>query len=176
MFLRPSIAYVDGGEVFLHSHQTDPATADFDRALQLSSKDVSVRRFRAYAYIEKKDWEKALQDYDAILKRSPNDKRALERRGFVNQSLQKWPQAIADFARLIEVTPNDAEADRQRAYAYGMWKQYDERKAADLRQVVKLAPTDAEAKKTLQALEKRTPAPAAASPEPSAAGIGQRDC
>ena len=164
-------AYLDRGQVRLREkNRLDDAIADLDVAVNISPRDATARRFRAYAYMQKKQWQKAIDDYTVAINRTRKiDVEGRTRRGFAYRNLKQYDKAIEDFTKVIEAAPKDVEAYRRRAYAYTLADQND-KAAADLEAILKLKPNDTDAQKRLKALQAKAPPALRAKPKQPLAG------
>jgi len=139
--------------------------------VQISPRDASARRFRAYAYMQKKQWQKAIDDYTVAITRTRKiDVEGRTRRGFAYRNLKQYDKAIEDFTKVIEAAPKDIEAYRRRAYAYTLAGAQDDKAAADLKAILELKPNDADAQKRLKALQAKAPPALRAKPKQPLAG------
>ena len=69
--------------------------------------NISAYRYRAFAYLQKKDYAKAVEDYSVVLKEKENDAAILDRRAFALWNLKEYDKAIADFSQIIKDKPNE---------------------------------------------------------------------
>ena len=70
---------------------------------------IAAYRFRAFAYLQKKDYAKAVEDYNVVLKEKQDDDAILDRRAFALWNLKEYDKAIADFTQIIKDKPKDKE-------------------------------------------------------------------
>lgn len=111
-------AYSKRGMTYLNRKEYERAIKDFDRALQLKSRNVDAYDGRGWAYYKLKEYPQAFQDFDRALELDPNYVDAHDGRGFVNFRLKEYQQAIQDFDRALELDPNYIQAYVGRGMAY----------------------------------------------------------
>ena len=68
---------------------------------------ISAYRFRAFAYLQKKEYKKAVEDYNVVLKEK-DDPAILDRRAFAYWNMKEYDKAIEDFS-----TDHQGQAERQ---------------------------------------------------------------
>jgi protein O-mannosyl-transferase len=74
--------------------------------------------FRAYAFVEQGDYEKALADYDRALTLYPSYGPGYNDRGVTYFRQQKYQQAIADFTKAIQLAPEKTQSYINRGDVY----------------------------------------------------------
>ena len=74
--------------------------------------------YRAFAYQEKGDYDKAIQHYSKALELNPQMAEAYNNRGIAYSDKGDYPHAIEDFNKAIELKPDYAEAYNNRGTAY----------------------------------------------------------
>lgn len=104
-------------------HEGDKAIALCNDALALQDLSSEHRSLalaaRGYAYIDKKDNEKALADFNQALTLKPDYRFALANRGWIHIQMGDFDSAIADFDKVIAQQP-EANAYSNRSFAYNM--------------------------------------------------------
>ena len=85
---------------------------------------IAAYRYRAFAYLQKKDYAKAVEDYNVVLKEKQNDDAILDRRAFALWNLKEYDKAVADFTQIIKDKPQDKEAYLDRSYVYELKGDY----------------------------------------------------
>jgi tetratricopeptide (TPR) repeat protein len=97
-------------------------------------------RYRANAYANKGDYDRAIADYTEAIKLDPNDFLAYRNRGGVYHHIKgDFDRAIADYTQAIRLDPNDEYTFEVRGYAYAFKGEHD-RAIADYTQAIKLNP------------------------------------
>ena len=81
------------------------AIKDFDKALDLDTKDVFSWTFRGETYRKMGQLDKALADFDKALHLNPTYYYALINRGHVRRAQRDYEAAIADYNALIKASP-----------------------------------------------------------------------
>jgi len=106
---------VNRGIEKVKSGDLDGAIADFDRAIQVNSKDDSPYYNRAQAKRLKKDAAGAIADYTRAIELGSTNPAAYNNRGNARAENNDRDGAIADFTRAIELKPDYARAYYNRA-------------------------------------------------------------
>ncbi len=141
--LQPTFAraYILRGSAYALRSEHEKALADFNRAIQIDSRNAA-------AYCDRADLEQhslgrpqdALADYNRAIRLAPKFQRAYFNRAICFLERHDYNRAIADFTRSIQLVPNDLSAYGSRAYAYA--KQGDRTRAlADAKVAIKLKPS-----------------------------------
>src|ERR1044071_7750059 len=65
--------YMNRGIVYISQNKYDKAIEDLTRAIKEDKEtNVPAHRFRAFAYLEAKQWKQAIADYDIVIKAKEN--------------------------------------------------------------------------------------------------------
>ena len=158
--------YLNRGIIYTTQEKYDKAIEDLDHAVKLNSDSVSAKRFRAFAYLQHKDYAKAVEDYNVVLKEK-DDLAILDRRAFALWNLKEYDKAIADFSKIIKEKPDAKEAYLDRSYVYELKKDYA-KGIADCDKVLSLDPNNEDAKTRKARLEYGQKTGASPTPTPTA--------
>ena len=155
--------YVNRGVVYTTQAKYDKAIQDLDKAISLKSDSIPAYRFRAFAYLQMKDYKKAVEDYNVVLKEK-DDPAILDRRAFAYWNLKEYDKAIEDFSKIIKDKPKSKEGYLDRSYVYELQGDHD-KGIADCNTVLSLDPKneDATNRKALLEYQKKQ---ASATPTP----------
>jgi tetratricopeptide (TPR) repeat protein len=158
--------YLNRGITYTTQEKYDKAIEDLDHAVKLNSDSVAAKRFRAFAYLQHKDYAKAVEDYNVVLKEK-DDVTILDRRAFALWNLKEYDKAIDDFTKIIKEKPDAKEAYLDRSYVYELKKDYA-KGIADCDKVLSLDPNNEDAKTRKARLEYAQKAGASPTPTPTA--------
>lgn len=106
---------VTRGNTLMNNGQLDEAVADFNKALELDSNNVTARADRAIAYSWMRKPDLAKQDIDAALSIDPTNAVALRARGLVAEIANDCAQAVKSYTDSLLSEPNNGFAIGHRA-------------------------------------------------------------
>jgi lipoprotein NlpI len=119
------------------------ASASNDAQAQLSAADQAVACFyRASAWGNKKDYDRAIADYTEAIRLNPQYASAFYYRGNAWRYKDNFERAIADYNEAIRLNPQDVLAFRTRGSAWRSKGDYN-RAIADFTDAIRLDPRDA---------------------------------
>jgi len=104
----------------------EPATADFEQALQLEAQTHEDWRGRGLALYELKRYEEAIVSCDKALEISPDYYYAWIFRGIALYDLGKYQEVIASYDKALEISPEDYNTWIFRGYALYKLEKYAE--------------------------------------------------
>ncbi len=118
--------------------------ADFNKAIELNSKNAEAYINRGIAYNKIGNYNQAIVDYDKAIELDPKNAEAYNNRGTSYTKLGQHQQALEDYSKAIELNPKNAITYRGRGLVYynlGNYKQA----IADFDKAIELNPKFAEA-------------------------------
>ncbi len=131
--------FLDRGRTYLDRKDYDRAIEEYNRALQLDSKNTDALFYRAWARGEKRDYDGAIQGYTDYIQLNPNSAAAFNNRGNIYRNRKEYDRALEDYDRAIQLNAKYALAFYNRGILYRERKDYD-RAIADLDQAIRLNP------------------------------------
>ena len=117
----------------------EEAIQEFNKAIEIDSKDPSGYFYRGNTYAEKGDNEKAIADFTTAIELDPENANSYYNRGLCYSEKRDFDKAIADYTRTIEIDPNYAFAYYNRGLAYGR-KGEHEKTIADCTKAIEIEP------------------------------------
>lgn len=88
----------------------DLAIADYNKVIELNSKDSSVYFTRGMAYQNKKTYSLALADYDKAIELNPQEAIAYLNRGDIYERIGDNQKAIANYRKVLELDADNEDA------------------------------------------------------------------
>jgi Flp pilus assembly protein TadD len=101
---------------------------------------------RAWAYIGKKEYDRAITDLNEAIRLDPKSSVAYNNCGFAYNVKGDYDRAIADTSEAIRLDPKNSAAYNNRGWAYNMKGEYD-RAIVDLNKAIRLDPKSSNAYK-----------------------------
>ena len=95
--------------------------------------------FRAMAWGEKRDYDRAIADYDQPIRLEPKDINVYNNRGNIWKAKGDYDRAIADYDEAIRLDPKDAVAYNNRSIVWRT-KGENDRAIADCTEAIRLDP------------------------------------
>ena len=86
------------------------AVGDYNKAIELNSKDAAAYLNRGRAYSGKKSYELAILDFDRTIELDPKDSTAYFKRGDVYEKKGNLQQAISDYQKAAELDASNESA------------------------------------------------------------------
>lgn len=117
--------HYDLGAYYHERKMTDQAITEFNKALDLDPKFGPALNWLAYAFIQKKDFEKALSSFEKYAAVSPGDANPYDSMGELYFNMGKLDQALEKYAVAIKIKP-DFGAQLKIAYCYALKENYPE--------------------------------------------------
>ena len=103
------IDWAENGYAHANSGKYDQAIKDFDKVIELDSKDFNAYYNRGTAYAQLRRYPQALQDFNKAVALKPAFSPVLIKRGFAAFSMGQHDQAVQDFGRAIVLDPKSPE-------------------------------------------------------------------
>ncbi len=102
--------YVRRGILNNITGQQRRAISDFNKALELSSKEQSVNVYvnRGISYMRDEDFDRAIDDFNEALRINPRSSSALSYRGFLSYRLGRFAESIEDYDKALDLDPESA--------------------------------------------------------------------
>ena len=117
----------DAVAVYLNRGRTltepEKAIVDFDKVLEMDSKNVAAYLLRGRAWSTKGELDKAIADYTEAIRLDPQYKNAYAYRGSCWYSKSEYDKAIADYTEFIRLDPQYNLAYMRRG---GVWRKKGE--------------------------------------------------
>jgi tetratricopeptide (TPR) repeat protein len=117
----------------------DDAISYFSDRMRANDQDAAALAYRARAWKEQGDLEKALADLDEAIRLDPKSAAWFCNRGLVYEELEDPNRALRDYDEALRLDPSDARAYNERGRIYRAAKQYDQA-IRDLGQALRLEP------------------------------------
>lgn len=129
-------------EANINLSQYDYAAEEYSKVLKQDERNLAALYFRAYCYIQLRQYSMARADYDAFLAIQPEHLEAHLGLARVLQLLNRRADAVDELNRCVQMFPDSADAYAARAAYETQLKQYD---AAlyDWDEALRLRPNDA---------------------------------
>ena len=89
--------------------QYEKALADYDRAIELNSKNTEYFAHRGVVLVLLQDFERAMSDFNHLISASPFDSNAYYNRGLIYLKMEKHQSALKDFFKVAELEPDRDE-------------------------------------------------------------------
>jgi TolB-like protein/Tfp pilus assembly protein PilF len=96
----------------------DPASREFDRAIQLQPNNSVAWGYRAAIYRRRGDWERSLADYRRAAEVNPRDPLVPANIGGTYNSLRRWNEAERELTRALDLDSHNTLAARALAITY----------------------------------------------------------
>jgi tetratricopeptide (TPR) repeat protein len=119
--------------------QTDKLLADYDRAIQLGSKNATVHSNRGIHWATAGQYERAIASYDRALALGLQEAHVYVNRGVARYAIGRYAEAVRDFDAAIQRGLGSAAVHINRAQALFAAGE-DGRAADDLKEAVRLEP------------------------------------
>ncbi len=107
----------DAGVRLFKGTKYQQAILNFDRTIDLDSRNVEAYRMRARAHLGEGDRDAAIMDFTSAIKLAPKDAGALLERGMIYMDKKDYAKTIADATRALTANPQLAQAYNLRATA-----------------------------------------------------------
>lgn len=134
-------AYLNRAITLSMMKKYDLALIDYNKAILIDPKSVSIYSNRAYVYLETNQFDKAISDYTYVLANVEPTDNVYFYRGLAHFKKGDFVNAINDNSKAIELNPKNGGAYFNRSVSYKSIKKYKESlsdalKAKDLGQTV----------------------------------------
>jgi len=96
----------------------EKAISDFNKAIDLDSKQATSYKYRGDTYAILKKYSEAVNDYSQAISLKPDLDQAYNSRGDVYRELGKYNEAVNDYNELIRLKPEMISAYIKRGYSY----------------------------------------------------------
>jgi tetratricopeptide (TPR) repeat protein len=136
---RPSALKVNPGNAYLQEGKYDPAIADFNKAIEIDSKNSMAYNDRGVAYLKKGQHDQAIADFNKAIEIDSKNSVAYNSRGFAYFWKGQHDQAIADHTKAIEIDSKNSMAYNNRGAAYLKKGQHDQA-IADFNKAIEINP------------------------------------
>lgn len=127
----------------------DKAVVELTRAIESASQETDYYRKRialdnayenrAFAYLQKRDFDNAIADYNKIIEMNPKSGSGYSLRAAVYFRQNDFDKALADYNKVIDLNPNNADGYSNRGNVYSAQKDYD-KAFANYDKAIELAP------------------------------------
>jgi tetratricopeptide (TPR) repeat protein len=136
------------GLAALEKDDYDGAVDLFSQVIARNDRNAQAYYYRASAYANKDDDEKARTDVERAIELDPNHDGAYALRGWLHAQDEDYEQAIADCSKAIRLNPKSADAYATRASAYEARKEFA-KAVADYKNAIRIDGDDAESHNSL---------------------------
>lgn len=123
----------------IHGPTAQTRVAACTRALAYQVKDARLWFYRAYAWDDLSDPQRAILDLGTAIKFNPDYADAFYNRGLAHFTLKNYALALADYTRVLELEPKDLDTLLNRGNVYYALKKYPEA-LADYEEILALDP------------------------------------
>ena len=139
------LALTRRGLAYIRLHNFDAAIQDFDRAIELNTRDAAIYFNRGNAhYAGRSDYRQAITDYSKAIELDPRDTASHYNRGLAYMKTHSFQEAIHDFGKVIALHPYHVNARVNRGEAFRKIGAYDQA-MRDFDIAIKLEPENATA-------------------------------
>lgn len=113
-------AYVNRGILYtqLENKEIKLAIADFDKAVELGTKDPNVYYFRGYSYANLENYTKAIADFSTAIMLNPRFEVAYLLRGNSYFAQKEYTNAITNYNKVIALEKENDEAYLMRGLSF----------------------------------------------------------
>ena len=112
-----SYLYTEQGKAKYYDGDAKGAIEDFNQAIELTSNDAEIYKFRAKSKVKLEDYQAAIKDYNQAIKLNPDDASAYKERAEAKRKLGNRASAMDDYNQALKLNPKDAFAYRASADA-----------------------------------------------------------
>ena len=88
----------------------DTAIADYNKAIELNSKEPSVYFSRGLAHFNKLSYTPAIADFDKVIELDPKEAMAYFKRGNALEKISSFEKALSDYLKAVELDPENEPA------------------------------------------------------------------
>jgi tetratricopeptide (TPR) repeat protein len=141
-------AYACRARAWALKHRLDREAADYTEAIRLDPGNAGYRLARAHSWSSQGRHEQAIADYDDAIRAEPENPSFYVARGNEWRRHLKLDAALADYERAIQLDRNYLTAYINHALIWKQRRAFD-RAVFELTELVRLAPDNAEAHRTL---------------------------
>ena len=134
--------YIRRGLRFYRKGDYLMALEQYNKAIELDSKEPVAYNDRAVVYKHLGDLNKSLDDCNMAINLKPNYEYAYANRGNVFSNRREYEKAIDDYTKAIELNPGFGDAYSHRGLVYKNMKAYD-KAVMDCSKAIELAPNGA---------------------------------
>ena len=118
-------AYYERGNLYLDNDKFDDALADYNKAVDLGSKNPFAFAKRGNAFYKKKDYDLAISNYNIAITIKPTLQDVYFQRGMAYADKKDYDTAITDYTKSIELKPGLPKPYFLRGIAYIEKKNYE---------------------------------------------------
>lgn len=112
------VAYINRGAYFVNKKRNAEAINDFNKAIELNSRNADAYCNRGVLFMNEKRNDEAINDFNKVLELKPHYAKAYCNRGTVFMNENNNDKAINDFNKAIELKPDLAEAYNNRGNVF----------------------------------------------------------
>lgn len=135
--------YGNRAVAFVRQGDSLSAMSDYNRAIELASKDARWYSNRGNLYSDIGDYTAALRDVNQAIRLDPKLPEARNNLGRIYIQLKEFDREIEEFDELIDMNPQNARAFANRGAAYGDKLEFD-RAIEDYTEAIRLDPSQAQ--------------------------------
>lgn len=86
------------------------AVAEFNKVIELNSKDASIYLNRGLAFLNQKNYDLAINDYDKAIELSPKESKMYFNRADLHEKMGNPQKAVSDYQKALELDANNEPA------------------------------------------------------------------
>lgn len=102
--------YEERADVYVQKGEYDLAILEYNRAIDINSKEASLYVKRGFAFFNKKNFDLALADYNKAIEIDPKEAKAYFYRANLYEKDNKLEKAIEDYQKVLELEQNNEQA------------------------------------------------------------------
>ena len=88
----------------------DAAITDYNKAIELNSKEPAIFFSRGLAHFNKQSYTPAIADFDKVIELDPKEAMAYFKRGNALEKIGSFEKALADYQKAVELDPDNEPA------------------------------------------------------------------
>ena len=130
------------GFAYRMTGEHEKAISDFNKAIDLDSKQATSYKYRGDTYAILKKYLEAVNDYSQAISLKPDLDQAYNSRGDIFRELGKYPEAVNDYNEVIRLKPDMEQTYNKRGDIYRQLGKYHD-SVNDYSEVIRLKPDQA---------------------------------
>lgn len=102
--------YQNRGNANFVMGEYETAITDYNKAIELNSKEPDIYFSRALAYFNRQSYTSAIADFDKVIELDPKEAMAYFKRGNALERMGSFEKALADYQKAVELDPDNEPA------------------------------------------------------------------